>query len=178
MKKKLTIFIDMDGVLADFKKAADVMPDVKNPDEVLDFSKFEVMPGAKKAVAKIIAMGHDVFIASTPPWNNPDAWGQKRNWIEEHFPALKRKVFLTHRKDLLIGDILIDDTTYRGQKDFNGTFLHFGQNELDWATISTMLGTQNTVQKYWESAQQEQKEIPFPTDIPGFEGVLDALYSI
>jgi 5'(3')-deoxyribonucleotidase len=124
----------MDGVLADFKHAADNIPNTKHPDEVLDFSKFKVMPGATEAVAKLIDMGHDLFIASTPPWNNPDAWGQKRNWIEEHFPALKRKVFLTHRKDMLIGDILIDDTTYRGQRDFKGTFIHFGvgYNKMNW----------------------------------------------
>ena len=84
-------------------------------------------------------MGHEVFIASTAPWNNPDAWGQKRNWIEKNIPALKRKMFLTHRKDLLMGDILIDDTTYRGQKDFNGTFIHFGKHGTDWKIVVDMI---------------------------------------
>ena len=136
------IDIDMDGVLADFEKAANEMPDEKRPDLVLDFSTFDVIPGAKDAVNKLIDMGHDLFIASTPPWNNPDAWGQKRNWINEHFPALKRKVVLTHRKDLLIGDILIDDTTYRGQKDFNGLFIHFGlgSKKMNWLQITNMFG--------------------------------------
>ena len=80
-------------------------------------------------------MGHDVFIASTPPWNNPSAWGQKRDWIEEHIPELERKIVLTHRKDLLIGDILIDDTTYRGQKDFQGEFMWFGKHGMDWPYV-------------------------------------------
>tara|TARA_R110000782_G_scaffold62337_3_gene128178 strand:+ start:108 stop:593 length:486 start_codon:yes stop_codon:yes gene_type:complete len=153
-KDKLTIFIDMDGVLANFEKAAKTLKeklpmDLGNikPDEVLDFSTFEVMPGAKDAVAKFIEVGYDVFIATTPPWNNPDAWGQKRNWIEEHFPALKRKMFLTHRKDLLMGDVLIDDTTYRGQKDFKGHFFHFGQKDLDWNAIVEILTTNTVVQK-------------------------------
>jgi hypothetical protein len=144
---KLIIHLDMDGVLANFEKAMTEHPKHGTkgwkPDGALDFSKFEPMPGSIEAVEQIIALGHDVYVASTAPWNNPSAWGQKRNWIAEHFPALKRKVTLTHHKNLLIGDILIDDTTYRGQKDFNGTFIHFKPNlGVDWKfcveTITTM----------------------------------------
>ena len=90
-----------------------------------DFSKFEIMPGAKEAVNELLEMGHDLFIATTPPWNHPDAWGQKRHWVEKNFPALKRKMFLTHRKDLLLGDILIDDSKWRGQPEFTGQWFHF-----------------------------------------------------
>ena len=132
---KLRIFLDMDGVLADFEKAASSIPVIEHPDLVLDFAKFDVISGAKYAVDNLIAAGHDVFIASTPPWDNPAAWGQKRDWIQEHFPALKRKIFLTHRKDLLDGDVLVDDTTFRGQLDFKGTFIHFGQNGTDWTSV-------------------------------------------
>ncbi len=132
-KKILTIFIDMDGVLANFEKAAAQNPSFTRPDLELDFSKFEPMPGAIDAVGKLLDMGHDVFIATTPPWNHPSAWGEKRDWVEKYLPQLKRKMFLTHRKDLLMGDILIDDSTYRGQRDFKGTFIHFKPNQgIDW----------------------------------------------
>ena len=159
--EKLTIFIDMDGVLCNFDKAAQEMKE-KLPfetelkpsatyessdkgfkfDEVLDFSTFEPMAGAIESVQKLTDMGHDLFIATTPPWNHPTAWGQKRNWVEEHLPQLKRKMFLTHRKDLLIGDVLIDDSTYRGQRDFKGTFIHFRPNEgLDWDFCVEAIGS-------------------------------------
>ena len=145
MKDNLRIFIDMDGVLANFQKEADKIPNEKRPDLVLDFSTFDLIDGASKGVNKLMNMGHELFIASTPPWNNPDAWGQKRNWINEHFPKLQRKIILTHRKDLLIGDVLIDDTTYRGQKEFNGLFIHFGlgPKKKDWSQIVCMFEKDN-----------------------------------
>jgi len=129
--KKLRIYIDMDGVLANFEKAKEEHPDFGKKgfraDLELDFSTFAPMPGAIEAVHRLTEMGHELFIATTPPWDHPDAWGQKRHWVEKNLPSLKRKMFLTHRKDLLKGDILIDDTKYRGQPDFEGEWIHFGQ---------------------------------------------------
>ena len=103
------------------------------PDKYIDYSKIPVKPGAKLAVQSLISEGHDVYIASTPPWRQPKAWTDKRLWIQEHFPALARKVVLTHHKNLLIGDVLVDDSDYRGQPDFKGKWLWFGrQNNKDW----------------------------------------------
>jgi 5'(3')-deoxyribonucleotidase len=87
------------------------------------------MEGAIEALAELNA-DHEIFIASTPPWTRPEVWGHKREWLEEHFPYLKRKLILTHRKDLLIGDILIDDTRFRGQPDFQGNWFWFNK---DWS---------------------------------------------
>ena len=125
----MRIYIDMDGVIANFQKAADEGGWKHRPDLHVDYRNLEVIDGAIKSLAKLNA-DHEIFIASTPPWTRPEVWGHKREWLEEHFPYLKRKLILTHRKDLLIGDILIDDSKYRGQPDFKGNWFWFNK---DWS---------------------------------------------
>ena len=130
----------MDGVIANFKKAADEGGWKHRPDKNVDYRTLEVMPGAKEALMKLNE-DFDIFIASTPPWARPDMWGAKREWLEQHFPWLKRKLILTHRKDLLIGDILIDDSRWRGQPDFQGDWLWFGTSQrcLDWPSTIELI---------------------------------------
>ena len=129
MNKK-TIYIDMDGVIANFAKAAEELGNPHRPDKYVNYRNLEVMPWANDALTTL-NKDFDIFIASTPPWDRPDMWGAKREWLAEHFPWLKRKLILTHRKDLLIGDILIDDTRWRGQPDFQGDWFWFNK---DWDT--------------------------------------------
>ena len=96
--KNLRIFIDMDGVLSNFDKAANEHPKAGTkgyrPDLVLDFTTFEPIPGAIDAVKELVEMGHDLFIATTPPWNHPDAWGQKRNWVEKQRSEFFQKLLV------------------------------------------------------------------------------------
>ena len=134
-----TLLIDMDGVLADFgKKVNEIDLDdtismyfKKSPDEIEGvFRDLEPLKNAVKSVIKLHESGkYDLFIATTAPWNNPSSFSDKRIWIEEHFGEIfKKKMFITHRKDLLIGDYLIDDRLANGAKDFKGELIHFGWN--------------------------------------------------
>jgi 5'-nucleotidase len=83
-----------------------------------------------ESVIKLYELGkYDLFIATTAPWNNPSSFSDKRIWLEEHFGVIfKKKMFITHRKDLLIGDYLIDDRLANGAKDFKVELIHFGWN--------------------------------------------------
>jgi 5'(3')-deoxyribonucleotidase len=62
-------------------------------------------------------------------------------WIEKHFGDLfKKKMFITHRKDMLMGDYLIDDRTANGAGEFVGEHLHFGTESCpNWDAVLTKL---------------------------------------
>jgi 5'(3')-deoxyribonucleotidase len=134
MNKKI-LYIDMDGVIADFQKGIEEHP-LKNtgpytdePDLLPDiFENLELVAGAKQAIDTLYrSNAYEMFILTTAPWGNPSAWMHKRLWIERHFGAIfHKKMFIAHRKDLLVGDYLIDDRTANGAGDFKGIHLHFG----------------------------------------------------
>ena len=127
----MRIYIDMDGVISDFEKASNEFQRIhgktNRPDKYVDYRYLDIIEGAEEAV-KYLYNNHDVFIATTPPWDRIQVWADKRAWLEENFPYLKQRLIFTHRKDLLIGDILIDDSNYRGQPDFQGKWYWFNKN--------------------------------------------------
>jgi len=105
------------------------------------------MPGALEAVATLAPL-YDLFILSTSPRSNPTALPGKLGWIKRHFgdgpenPFYKKVVF-SHRKDLSVGDYLVDDCpTMRGADSFTGELLHFGGPEFpDWEAVARYLTT-------------------------------------
>jgi len=130
MKTSRVILVDMDGVIVDYN------PTIHGTDNNVDFLSLSPIAGAIEAVRGLISMGHDVFFATTAPWDNPSAWTAKRLWIEANLPEMKKKIFMTHRKDMLMGGYLIDDRTANGAGEFKGTHIHFGQPGFpDWESV-------------------------------------------
>ena len=142
---KKVLFIDLDGVIADFITAMnfhplrEIPPYDEHPDTIPGiFRNLNPIIGAIDAVKILLDSNqYEVYFLSTAPWNNPSAWTDKRLWLEDQFGDLvNRRLILTHRKDLLKGDILIDDRPNNGAKDFEGNWIQFGTEEFpDWNSI-------------------------------------------
>ena len=142
MNKKI-VWLDMDGVLVDFRKGVDEILE-RNP-EFREKYKGEYdrmhgvfrnpppIEGAIEAVNKLAESGkYELYIASTAPWDNPESASDKRYCIENHFGDLfKKKMVITHLKNMLIGDYLIDDRTKNGAGEFKGELLHFGYDYVN-----------------------------------------------
>lgn len=151
MKKKI-LYLDMDGVVADFEKGiGELAPELKNfavfddqeelsakidkicfanPDIYHDLPPIK---GAVEAVNELVDM-YQVFFLSTAMWDLPQSFTGKRIWIASHFQNVGRKrLILSHRKDLLLGDFLVDDRLKNGAAEFTGEHIHFGTKEFpDW----------------------------------------------
>ena len=135
----------MDNVLADFasgmEKAGSELLSRYKPDEVPGiFALMDPMPGAIDAVERLVKK-YDVFILSTAPWNNPSAWSDKLEWVKKYFgEVLFKRLIISHRKDLLKGDYLVDDRGKNGTTEFEGEWIEFGSKRFpDWNAVLNYL---------------------------------------
>ena len=134
----------MDGVLADFNKALSerVTPELcmeygENVDNIPGiFDNLDPVPGAIFAFHEL-GDKYDCYILSTAPWGNPEAWMEKRLWVEKHLgEAAYKKLILSHNKHLNRGDYLIDDRLANGADRFEGEHILFGGDQFpDWKSV-------------------------------------------
>ncbi|MHB1826776.1 MAG: 5' nucleotidase, NT5C type [Steroidobacteraceae bacterium] len=133
------VFIDMDGVLADFeqlKRALGVDSDTLKG-MCGAYLRLEPMPGAIAAVRSLVGMGFECWIATKPPTGIAQAYADKAAWVLRHLPELKRRIILTHDKGLLGDerDFLIDDRPHKANCErFRGTLIRFG-GDIAWPEV-------------------------------------------
>ena len=141
------LYVDMDNVLVDFPSGvARIEPELARAfegrlDEVPGI--FALMQPVLGAVAafEVLTRHFDTYVLSTAPWENPSAWSDKLQWVKRHLGAAARKrLILTHHKDLNVGDFLIDDRTKNGVERFRGEHIHFGSERFpDWEAVLAYL---------------------------------------
>ena len=127
----MTIYVDMDGVIADFEKAMNEKGMAPKEFKMLrnTYMVLEVVPGARKGIKALQEMGYEIHIATKIPDDNPYAATEKLLWLRKHFPDLAVNVTITPNKGQLGNskDFLIDDRIHKAKvSDFAGTVLHFG----------------------------------------------------
>ena len=142
--EKQILYFDMDGVLADFNRALQekVTPElcVKHGEHVDEipgiFNDLHPVHGALFAFQEL-SEKYDCYILSTAPWGNPEAWMEKRLWVEKHLgPLAHKKLILSHNKHLNRGDYLIDDRLANGADRFEGEHILFGGDKFpDWKSV-------------------------------------------
>ena len=143
---KPIVLIDMDGVICDFDKRAKELEAqgvkgqslFKHPSAYKDLEPIEGAIDAWNALQD----KYETYILSTPPWSNPDAWAEKRMWVQQHLgDSAKKKLILCHNKGLVIGDFLIDDRIANGVADFKGEHIHFADSKFPgWRDVLIHLG--------------------------------------
>lgn len=137
MEKK-TIYVDLDGVLADIAKQRDKRlaqnPDMKYPQATYGFfMEMEQIPDGVAAV-KALDDHFDVWFLSAPSWKNPMCAAEKTYWIQKNFGIeWAEKLILCSDKSKCKGEYLIDDNaTGRGQDKFKGELILFTG---DWVSV-------------------------------------------
>lgn len=127
-----TVFLDLDGVLADFVAGSfRVHNRTPHPIHTWDYytdwgltaeqffapmgrefwAGLDKLPDADWLVATVRGSAHDVAIA-TGPCLTPGCIEGKRDWVEKHYPALAPRIVFTGAKHLLAhrGALLVDDS--------------------------------------------------------------------
>lgn len=137
----------MDNVLVDFPSAIEQLDlsVVQEYDERLDevpgiFLLMSPVPGAIEAFHELAEL-YDTYILSTAPWENPSAWSDKLLWVKNHIgKSARKRLILTHHKNLNDGHFLVDDRTKNGADRFSGEHIHFGTERFpDWAAVLAYL---------------------------------------
>lgn len=108
------IFLDMDGVIADFDRA---IREYNAPAKIIKlipgvYQHLKPMPGALEGISELLehAPGR-IFICTKIPDKAPNAASEKLYWVHAWLPKLMGKVFIVPDKGAVgtTNDVLVDD---------------------------------------------------------------------
>ena len=134
---------------------------VKYPDVLLGlltqpgfFRNMNPYSGAIEYTQRLMDEGYDVVFVTTPPRTSEYAIKDKRLWIEEYFPKFDlNNIIFCDRKELVRGDILIDDSPHNiskwkkvNPKNLTASIL-YGPNATEPPDVDWLFENPNTAWK-------------------------------
>ncbi len=141
------IFVDMDGVLADAEGGMKEWSQKLglSTKELFDkqfyhipgfYKDLPLITGAQEAF-KRLSTKYEVYILTSPSWENPSCYTDKRLWVEKYLGDLAyKRLIISNDKSLFSGRALIDDRIKYGVTKFKGEHIHFGTQKFpDWNSV-------------------------------------------
>jgi hypothetical protein len=148
MKKRPTVYIDMDDTAVNYTKQLRqyqiAYPKYQYPQSIIGFfTSMEPMPGFMEAW-EALKPHYNLAFCTRPSIYNLGSYTEKAVWVRDNmgFEALE-DLNLVPKKERIGGpeDYLIDDWDIHGQTEFRGEFIHFGRQEgrRTWKEITDYL---------------------------------------
>ena len=132
-RTRKSILIGLEDTLADLRHSVQ---------RGKDLPEAEPENSALKAFATL-SQDYQLWVLATAPFNHPEKWGEAAAWVRDNLgTAAYDRVILSNRKDMILGDYVIDRYPSRfSLPDSMGTVIEYGSDTFrTWEDVLEYFG--------------------------------------